>query len=460
MSGGAAVGAEGYSYDCGAFRLDVSGCLEDAIGEHGLSTADFDLWSGRLADELSRLREEIAGGDLPIAEITKARGDLSAAAEAYGELCVGARTVLFFGTGGSGLGGQTLAQLAGWNIAGSMMPGQMQRPRTRFYDNLDPATMQGVLNSLDLASSRFVFTSKSGGTAETLAQAIALLSAVKSAGLEQQIPKMFLGITEEAEGGQENGLRRLFGQHGVPMLAHPKDIGGRFSCMTVVGLLPALARGLDPLEIRAGGRAVLEQVVAAKSVTECSPALSAITSVAMAKERGVRALVLMPYADRLGYLARWFVQLWAESLGKGGEGTTPIAALGPLDQHSQLQLFMDGPREHLISLIRVPTAGTGPLIDPELAETAGAGYMGGKTIGDVVHAQADALPEALAKAGRAVRTIDIHRLDANAIGAVMMHFMLETILTGRALGVDPFDQPAVELAKVLTRERLVGSPAS
>ena len=168
----------------------------------------------------------------------------------------------------------------------------------------------------------------------------------------------------------------------------------------------------------------------------------------------------MPYADRLGYLSRWFVQLWAESLGKGGEGTTPIGAMGPLDQHSQLQLFMDGPREHLVTLIRVPTAGTGPMIDAEMAEMAGAGYMGGKTIGDVVDAQANALPKALGEAGRPVRTMDIHSLDETAIGAVMMHFMLETILAGRMLGLDPFDQPAVELAKVLTRERLAEPPAT
>lgn len=446
--------------DSSAFRLDVSGCLEGAIGEHGLSAGEFSVWSKHASNELDLLREQIADGNLPIANITEARDDLKVAAEAYETLSKGARTIVFFGTGGSGLGGQTLAQLAGWNIAGMMLPGQMGRPRTRFYDNLDPLTLQGVLNTLDLVSSRFVFTSKSGGTAETLAQAIAVLSAVKAAGLEEHIPNMFLGITEEAEGGKENGMRRLFGKYGIPMLAHPKDIGGRFSCLTVVGLLPALARGLAPVKIREGARTVVQQVIDAQTVADCAPALSAATSVGMSKGRGTRVLVLMPYADRLGYLSRWFVQLWAESLGKGGEGTTPIGAMGPLDQHSQLQLFMDGPREHLVTLIRVPTAGTGPMIDAEMAEMAGAGYMGGKTIGDVVDAQANALPKALGEAGRPVRTMDIHSLDETAIGAVMMHFMLETILAGRMLGLDPFDQPAVELAKVLTRERLVEPPAT
>ena len=178
----------------------------------------------------------------------------------------------------------------------------------------------------------------------------------------------------------------------------------------------------------------------------------------MSKDRGIRTLVMMPYNDRLSRFSAWFVQLWAESLGKNGEGTSPIAALGPLDQHSQLQLFMDGPREHYMTVLRVASRGKGPVIDPGYAKLAGIDFMGGSTIGDVVEAQAHAVPEALARAGRPVRTIDVAKLDEKALGALLMHFMIETILAGRLLGVDPFDQPAVELAKVLTKERLKGWP--
>jgi glucose-6-phosphate isomerase len=163
---------------------------------------------------------------------------------------------------------------------------------------------------------------------------------------------------------------------------------------------------------------------------------------------------MMPYADRLSRLSAWFVQLWAESLGKNGEGTSPVAAIGPLDQHSQLQLYMDGPREHYITVLRAATSGTGPKLDAELAVAAGAGFMGGRTIGDIVSAEAHAVPEALRQAGRPVRTLDIAKLDEKTLGSLLMHFMIETILAGRLLGVDPFDQPAVELAKVLTKERL------
>lgn len=441
-----------------AFRLGITGCLSGAIGEHGLSPSELKAACAKVEPGFRQMQVEAREGTLAVLNIAKARDDIAAASSAYEALSKDARVVIFFGTGGSGLGGQALAQLSGWNIAGVSMPGQMKRARTRFYDNLDPSTLAGLLATTDLATARFVITSKSGGTAETLAQAIAALSAVKAAGLEERIPQLFLGITEDAVPGRKNGLRSLLAAHGIPMLTHPDDIGGRFSCLTIVGLLAAIARGLDAVKIREGAQEVVDQLAKASGPADCPAALSAAVSVAMSKQRGTRVLVLMPYGDRFGYLARWFVQLWAESLGKGGQGTTPIAAMGPLDQHSQLQLYMDGPREHLITLIRLPTSGTGPVIDADMARLAGADYMAGRAVGDVVAAQADALPVALAKAGRPVRTIDIHSLDERAIGGVMMHFMIETILAGRMLGIDPFDQPAVELAKVLTRERLAEPP--
>lgn len=439
------------------FVQSVTGCLASAIGPHGLSDAELARSLAKLTPELARLKDDHATARLELLRIVDETADIAAASVALAKLSEGARTILFFGTGGSGLGGQVMAQLAGWNIPGARPRDQMKRPRTRFYDNLDGDTLEGALAELDLATTRFVVTSKSGGTAETLGQAIAALSAVKAAGFEAQIPQLFLGVTEPAVPGKANGLRDLFASLGIPMLAHPTGIGGRFSCLTTVGLLPALARGLDAHAVRAGAKSVVEAMLAAGKPDQFAPAMGAAVAVGLAKERGIRTVVFMPYCDRLGKLSEWFVQLWAESLGKGGEGTSPIAATGPLDQHSQLQLFMDGPREHYLTILRTQTGGLGPVIDPVMARTAGIGFMGGKTIGDVVDAQAHAVPDALAQAGRPVRTFDIPVLDEFAIGALLMHFMIETILTGRALGLDPFDQPAVELAKVLTRERLSGT---
>lgn len=436
------------------FFQSVEGCLEGSIGAHGLTRKSYDDWLSRTAPHIEALKADYAEKRLPLLNIPEENDDTAEAEAAYARLSAGADVVVFFGTGGSGLGGQTLAQLGGWNIPGSSEIKGGKNPRIRFYDNLDGASLETGLASLNLAKTRFVVTSKSGGTAETLAQAIAALTAVKEAGLEAQIPELFLGITEPAKPGKGNGIRALFDAFKIPMIEHHTGIGGRFSCLTNVGLMPAIARGLDARAIRSGAKTVVDAMLAAGSPTDVSAAVGAAVAVGLSKERGISNLVMMPYCDRLARMSAWYVQLWAESLGKGGEGTSPIACLGPLDQHSQLQLFMDGPRNHMMTVIRVASAGSGPRIDPALAEIAGAGFFAGRTVGDVVSAQAHAVPEALARAGRPVRTIDVANLEEKSLGALLMHFMIETILAGRLLGVDPFDQPAVELAKVLTRERL------
>ncbi len=443
------------------YRQSVAGSLDAAIGQHGLSTRELAGYLDRLNPAIARLQEAYRQRTLPHLCIIEEEADIAEAEAAFARLCRGARVVIFFGTGGSSLGGQTLAQLGGWNIPGVANEAQMTRPRTRFYDNLDGDTLASSLGSFDdLSGVRFLVTSKSGGTPETLVQALAAIDAVKSSGLASRIPDLFLGITEPAVAGKANGLRALFSQHGIPMLDHHTGIGGRYSVFTNVGLLAAVARGLDPRAVRAGGKAVVDSLLAARVAADFAPAQGAALAVGLARERGIRTQVMMPYADRLGRFSAWFAQLWAESLGKGGQGTAPIACLGPVDQHSQLQLFMDGPHEHLITVVRAPTAGTGPRIDPQLAEGAGLGYLAGRTAGDLVAAQAEALPQALGKAGRPVRTFDLAALDERSLGALMMHMILETILAAYLMGVDPFDQPAVELAKVITRERVAQLPRS
>lgn len=436
------------------YHHTIEGCLAKTIGETGLDPRALDRAIDQVAPALERLKARYNDDSLALLKIAQQTTDIDDAARALDALSQGARRILFFGTGGSGLGGQTLAQVSGWNIPGGANVYDRSRPRTRFYDNLDPLTQLGTLDEGDLATTRFVVISKSGGTTETLAQAITALSAVKAAGLEVAIPKLFLGISEPRADGKRNSLRELFEAHRIPMLDHHTGIGGRFSCLTNVGLLPALARGLDAHAIRKGADRVVQQMMRASVPKEFAPALGAAVALAAADTRSVSNLVMMPYSDRLARFADWFVQLWAESLGKGGHGTTPMATLGPRDQHSQLQLFLDGPNTFLFTVLRVSNQGTGPVIDADLANRAGAQYMAGKTIGDVVHAQSHAIASALGQAGRMVRSIDIPSLNEESVGALLMHFMLETILTGFARDIDPFDQPAVELAKTLTRENL------
>ncbi len=432
----------------------IDGCLEAAIGAHGLSEASLARLLDELAPALETLRAHHRDRTLPLLRLPERSDDIAAAEAALARLAQDARTLVFLGTGGSSLGGQTLAQLGGWYIPGEQRAGQLRRPRTRFYDNLDPRTLQKTLAGLNLALTRFVVVSKSGNTPETLVQFLSALQAVEAAGLGARAAELFLGLTEPAAADRANGLRRVCEARGIPLLDHDPDIGGRFAALSNVGLLPALARGLDVQALRAGAGDVVKSLLEADGPADHAPAVGAAVAIGLARERGIRCLVMMPYTDRLGRFAHWYVQLWAESLGKGGEGTTPVPALGPVDQHSQLQLYLDGPRDHLITVVRQRCEGVGPRIDSALAALAGADYLAGHTAGDLVAAEQRAIPEALIAAGRPVRTIDMGDLDERAFGNLMMHYMIETILAAHLLGVDAFDQPAVEAGKLLTRRYL------
>jgi glucose-6-phosphate isomerase len=239
------------------------------------------------------------------------------------------------------------------------------------------------------------------------------------------------------------------------MLDHAPDVGGRFSVLTNVGLLAAAAARLDIAAVRRGAVAALAPILAGEAPAQVPPAIGAALGVALARP----IAVMMAYADRLERFTRWHVQLFAESLGKDGKGTTPLAALGPVDQHSQLQLFIAGPRDKLFTIITVGApgrSGGGPRIDRKLAAEAGEEGFAGKAIGDLVAAQGRATAETLAANGCPVRTIHLDRLDEAGLGELLMHFMLEVIIAAHLLGVDPFDQPAVEQGKALAKRYLIG----
>jgi glucose-6-phosphate isomerase len=358
---------------------------------------------------------------------------------------------VFLGTGGSSLGGQTLAQLGGYNVPGV---GTLRNtPKLHFLDNLDPLSLEEFLAELPLQTARFVAVSKSGGTGETLVQTIAVIGALKKAGLEKNIAKQLFGISEPLKPGGKNGLRALLGNFGCEVLDHDTGIGGRFIALTNVGLLPAILSGADARAIRAGAAETLAPILSGAKPADIAPALGAALSVT-ASDAKLPLSVLLAYGDRFERMSRWWMQLWGESLGKGGKGTTPLASIGPVDQHSQLQLWLDGPRDKLFTVVSTATKGHGLRLDAELAALAGEPVFGGRTVGALVTAQARATADTFAKHSLPLRTIKLKELNAHSLGALLMHFMLETILAGALWGVDPYDQPAVEEGKVLAKRYL------
>ena len=268
--------------------------------------------------------------------------------------------------------------------------------------------LSSALAGLDLATTRFVVISKSGNTPETLVQAIAAIEAVREAGLGSRIPELFLGLTEPRRKGKTNGLRDLCEALSIPTLAPRSQY--RRPLLRRSPMSGCCRRSPAGSTSRPCGRAPApwsRRCSKPGEPRDFAPAIGAAVAVGLAKERGIRASVMLPYSDRLSRFAAWYVQLWGESLGKQGEGTTPVAALGPVDQHSQLQLYLDGAPQHLITVIREHCAGAGPRVAPELARLAHADYLAGHTAGDLVAAQQRAIPEALIAAGRPVRTIDV-----------------------------------------------------
>ena len=431
----------------------IENARQEHVGPHGIGADALKSVLARAESALDWLRARHADGRLPLLRLPETHSDLETIRDTARQLADRATDIVVLGTGGSSLGGQTLAQLAGFAVPG--VGALRAPPQLHFIDNLDPDSFQTLLARLPHATTRFIAISKSGGTAETLMQTIAALSAIQSQGLQTRIPDIFLGITEPAKAGKANGLRDLLGKYRVPMLDHDTGVGGRYSALTNVGLLPAAMLGLDVAAVREGAGLALAPVLAKKPAAQVPAAVGAALSVALSESKSIS--VLMAYCDRLQRFTHWYVQLWAESLGKGGKGTTPVAALGPVDQHSQLQLFIGGPRDKLFTVVTVDGAGHGPRIDGELARLAGEPGLAGKTIGDLVAAEGRATAETLAKNGCPVRTIHISKLDEESLGELMMHFMLETIIAAHLLGIDAFDQPAVEEGKVLAKKYLTGA---
>ena len=438
-----------------ALKQSIENARAERIGAEGASELAFADALARTDEVLASLRARHADGALALVRLPDKRDDIASIKSAADRLkAAGTTDVVFLGTGGSSLGGQTLAQLAGYAVP-AVGPLQL-KPRLHFMDNLDPETFEALLRLFPLPSTRFVAISKSGGTAETLMQTIAVLSALKKVGLESLIPELILGVTEPAKAGKRNGLRDLLAAHRVTMLDHDPGVGGRYSVLTSVGLFPAAFAGLDIEKVRAGALSAFAPILSARPASNVAPAVGAALAVTLARQNRKSISVIMPYADQLERFARWYVQLWAESLGKDGKGTTPLAALGPVDQHSQLQMFMAGPRDKLFTVITAGAGKSGPRMDAELAKLAGEPGFAGKTIGDLVAAQGRATAETLAKNGCPVRTIHLEKLDEASLGELLMHFMLETIIAAHLFGVDPFDQPAVEEGKVLAKHYLIG----
>lgn len=341
--------------------------------------------------------------------------------------------VIVLATGGSSLGGQTLCRLA-TDAAREIV----------FADNLDPQSFAQMVQATDWKRTGFLVISKSGETIETVVQFANLIKYLTHKSIS--VADCGAVIT----GDQESSIGLLARRYGLPVQPHVEALGGRFSVFSNVGLVPAALAGLNLEKITGAAERCVADFLSQKSTAIIERAALHVAHLRANRSQSV----IMTYSDRLDKLGLWFRQLWGESLGKEGSGLTPVDARGPVDQHSQLQLYIDGPDDKLYTVIYLDQTGIG-LTAGDIVDDTPSAWVAPFSIGDIVTAQANATIETLAKKKRPVMGICLTHCNVDKVAYLMMHFMIETILVADLLGVNAFDQPAVEGAKRLTRNYLM-----
>ncbi len=435
-------------------RLDFSNLLSPHV-EGGVLperlTGDLaERFAGAHASlEARRRAGDLGFMDLPYATETPER--VRELAEGFGQWF---EDVVVLGIGGSGLGAVAVRDaLLGplWNERSAEERDHF--PRLHVLDNPDPATLRALLGHVDPARALFNVVSKSGATAETMAQYLVVREKVEGAVGAERARGHFLFTTDPAVGA----LRQIAEAEGIPALPVPENVGGRFSVLSPVGLLPAAICGVDVAGLLAGAAAMEERCRGDGLLS--NPAGVLATLLHTADQEAHRPIhVMMPYADRLRSLGLWFQQLWAESLGKPREGRgapapagpTPLASVGATDQHSLLQLLMQGPHDKVVLFVSVADPGADVTIPNRHPGIPALSYLGGHTLGELLDTERRATTEALRRNGRPNATLRIERIDARSLGELFMLLEVATVYAGALYGIDPLSQPGVELGKQLT----------
>ena len=360
--------------------------------------------------------------------------------------------ILVLGIGGSALGGLAVTEALlkpFWNL---LSPEQREGlPRIFFLDNIDPDYMAGLLNVLDLKKTLVNVITKSGSTAETMSQ----FMIVKNI-LEQELGDNYRYNIVATTDKKTGILRQIAEQEGYKTFVVPDDVGGRFSVFSAVGLLPFALVGIDIDEI-VNGIKDMDLALKNTDIKENIAAQNALIHYLLDTKKGKNLSVMMPYSSKLKYVSDWYVQLWAESLGKNKDkegndvcvGPTPIKALGATDQHSQIQLYNEGPNNKVINFIRVKNFDN-TLEIPNIFEYTGIGYLGGKTINQLINAEADSTRVSLADYKRPTVSIYLDKVDGYNVAQLLYMLEVQTAIAGELYNIDTFNQPGVEQAKNYT----------
>jgi len=410
-------------------ELDFGNMMSDVIGENGLSERQIE----NLKPDCAKAHEEIAQRKWPgLAFIDLVSQDTSQVKEVARAIRGDSENFILLGIGGSALGPKTILE------AMSPLHNLRQSPRVFIYDNVDPVTLTSILSIVDLDKTTVCAVTKSGSTAETMASFMILYDRMKGG------KGRIVAITDPEKGY----LRQIAEEDNLATLSIPPDVGGRYSVLCPLGLLLAEVIGVDCDELLAGAARMHERCLDPEPWKNPAYLYGTMLYV-MDKEEHRNIVVMVPYSDRLRPLGEWFCQLWSESLGKLGMGSTPYPSIGTTDQHSQMQLWMEGPQDKVVNFIKVEDHGADVTI-PRVFKKTGVAYLGGHSLSELFNAEEEATELALARAGRPNMTIIVPKVDAAHLGELFYFFEIATAYTGFLYGTNPFNQPSVEMSKNFT----------
>lgn len=422
-------------------RVDFNGMSSDAVGDAGVDRSEIEALTPRLKELTRSLEAQRAAGEIGFYELPNQKDAVADTKELANEVREESDTLVVLGIGGSSLGTKTLI-------------GALECDRRVIVaDNVDPWTFGELIDGLDLARTTFNVISKSGETAETMSQFLIVRDLLlRTFGAVDYTRHVV--ITTDAETG---ALRQVVHDEGFRSLPIPAGVGGRFSVLTAVGLLPAAFAGLRIDDLLAGA-AWMDQRCREADIWR-NPGHLLGTSLYLADTRhNQNVVVLMPYSDRLRYLSAWFAQLWAESLGKNetlegasiNVGQTPVAGVGATDQHSLLQLFAEGPVDKVVIMLRVEDHGRDIAIPTGYADLDTLNYLGGTGLGRLLNLEQRATELSLVKKKRPVITISVPQVNAFTVGQLFFLFEVAVVFAGGLYRINPFNQPGVEESKRLT----------
>ncbi|NLD34551.1 MAG: glucose-6-phosphate isomerase [Clostridiales bacterium] len=432
-------------------RLDVNHLMSDVVGErYGISANELDAAQQAATAAFEAVKRNRGQGWLGWTELPYNQDDIVADIEQTAtSIRKRFKAFVVLGIGGSALGPIAVHQALNHLHYNELSDEIRRGPRLYVEDNIDPERMQALLDVVDVKTTCFNVITKSGATAETMSQYLIVTEALKKAvgdGWQQHI----IATTDREKGN----LIKLAQLEGFKTFYIPSSVGGRFSQLSPVGLLAAAVCGIN-IRLMLSGAKCMDQRCATDRIWD-NPALLEAVIQHVLMESGINVHVMMPYADSLKYMADWFCQLWAESLGKNvtrkgmavNVGQTPVKSLGVTDQHSQLQLYTEGPYDKVITFLKVEAFRATTAIPHGCEEFPDVAFLGGKTLNQLIEAERQGTEYALLRAGRMSQTITLPIVNEHTIGQLLYFLELVTAYVGELLDIDAFNQPGVEESKI------------